>query len=247
MSALAPDLPASLLRCDTHTAPAGGNHLPQGHSETDAQADRAPRNGQHDALLLVLADHLDDLEAQRIATANRLRALVTDKGMAGTAPAVRLAALLDHLAALEHQAALDLRRAMRTHPLAGWVAVTVGVGERQAARLLAAIGWPTAGRPNPAKLWQYCGHGDPARSRRQRGARIAYSPTAKVRTRLIAESCMKQRSSPYRAVYDAERERWADRETTDAHKHSHALRVVGKRVLLDLWREAHRIDLEATA
>jgi hypothetical protein len=194
-----------------------------------------------DALLLVLADALDDLERVRIASSNRLRALRDAKGLAGSKAEQRMAVMVEDLERLEHDAILDLQRAMRSHPLGPWVKRTTGVGEKQAARLIAAIGWP-ADRANPAKLWQFAGHGDPARSRRVRGERMTFSPGAKMRTHLVAVSCIKHASSPYRPVYEREREKWSSRDVTDGHRHNHALRVVGKRILLDLWREARLIE-----
>ena len=190
-----------------------------------------------DALLLVLADALDDTERVRIATGNRLRALRDDKRLDGTPAADALEALHGQLTSMEHALALDLKRAMRRHPLGPWVAATIGVGEKQAARLLAAIGDPGA-RPNPAKLWAYCGYHviDGKRPRRRKGEKANWSNTAKMRARLIAESCIKQAHSPYRAVYDRERAKWAARDTTDGHRHNHALAVVAKAVLLDMWR-----------
>jgi hypothetical protein len=123
---------------------------------------------------------------------------------------------------------------MRMHPLAAFVKQTRGLGEKQAARLLAAIGDPAA-RENPAKLWQYAGHGDPARSRKRKGQVVEFNPTAKMRVHLCAESMLR---SGNREVYDAARAAWADRDTTDGHKHNHALRLVGKRLLLDMWKAA---------
>jgi len=223
----------------------------------------------HDALLAVLADALDDLERVRIATQNRVRSLQQVKGLEGTKFEANLADLLDSLAALEKKATLDLQRAMRLHPLGAHVKATKGLGEKQAARLLAAIGNP-ADRPNPAKLWQYAGHGDPLRSRKRKGQVVEFNPTAKMRVHLCAESAMKTRcgacteaakatrppepehaapwqpphdctcptTHPLRAVYDRERLKWADRDTSDGHKHNHALRIVGKTILLDLWKAA---------
>jgi hypothetical protein len=186
----------------------------------------------HDAILAILAASLDDLERTRIATENRIRALRDEQGLAGSPFEAKLAALLDGLKTLEHQATLDLRRALRLHPLATFVKKTRGLGEKQAARLLAAIGDP-ATRENPAKLWQYAGHGDPARSRKRRGQVVEFNPTAKMRVHLCAESMLRAGN---RDVYDRERAKWADRETSDGHKHNHALRVVGKALLLDLWK-----------
>jgi transposase len=134
------------------------------------------------AHLLIFAEALDDIERLRIATDNRIRAMVDVHGLEGTPEHKQLVALSEVLHAQEHGIILTLRRAMRAHPLGLWVRETVGVGEKQAARLLAAIGDP-AERPNVAKLWQYCGHGDPARSHCRRGQPVEHSPTAKMRTR----------------------------------------------------------------
>lgn len=70
--------------------------------------------------------------------------------------------LVDGLAALEHEAVLQLQRAMRRHSLGPWVSATIGIGEKQGARLLAAIGdpyWNTLhNRPRTvSELWAYCG------------------------------------------------------------------------------------------
>jgi hypothetical protein len=59
-----------------------------------------------------------------------------------------------------------------------------------------------------------------------------------MRLHLVAVSCMKAPTSPYRKVYDNARMDWADRDISDGHKHNHALRMIGKAVLLDLWIEA---------
>jgi hypothetical protein len=216
---------------------------------------KAAGGNPHDALLLVLADALDDLERVRIATDNRLRSLGQIKGLGDGREARTMQHVSEALADLEHRATLDLQRAMRAHPLGPWVRRTKGIGEKQAARLLAAIGDP-ASRSMPSQLWQYCGHGAP--SKRARGVKGFWNPTAKMRLHLIAESCIKQtgtpaatgptdtkeqprQASPYRQVYDEARMDWAERDTSDGHKHNHALRMVGKAILLDLWMEARRV------
>jgi hypothetical protein len=126
-----------------------------------------------DPFLYLLAQVLDDLEKTRIANENRLRQLtrnVEDSdgeergfGLDERHPDVmRLAGIVDSLKALEHGAELNLKRALRRHPLGPWVKNTVGVGEKQGARLLAAIGdpyWNTLhDRPRTvSELWAYCG------------------------------------------------------------------------------------------
>lgn len=126
-----------------------------------------------DPTLLMAAQVVDDLERTRIANENRLRQMTRDVedsdgnergfGLDESHPDVaRLAGIVTAIADLEHQAVLGLQRAMRRHPLGAWVKAQKGVGEKQAARLLAAVGdpyWNTLhGRPRTvSELWAYCG------------------------------------------------------------------------------------------
>lgn len=127
-----------------------------------------------DPLLGFAADVLDDLEDVRIANENRLRQLtrdVTDAdgedrgfGLTEDHPVVaRLAAIVAALAKVEHDAELELCRKLRRHPLGPWARAQRGIGEKQGARLLAAIGdpyWNTLyDRPRTvSELWAYAGY-----------------------------------------------------------------------------------------
>lgn len=119
---------------------------------------------EYDALnlpLLLLAENLTDIEGVRMAMANRLRQF---EGSESFGDIERLRAVLDGMAKLEHDVVLHVQRAMRAHPLGPWVKRSKGVGEKQAARLLAAIGNPywnslhDRPRRGPAELWAYCGY-----------------------------------------------------------------------------------------
>lgn len=242
-------------------------------------------------LLLVLGDQLDDIESSRVAAANRYRSLTTTwmvdgvvfgKGLNPELAACR--AVAEHVAGielLEHRLILEVRRALRRHPLGPWVARTVGVGEKQAARLLAVVGDPAA-RANPAKLWAFCGlhvvdsrfggdsdqlTGDTQElpvgvaPSLKRGAKANWNGEARKRVWLIASSCVKQARSPYRVVYDDGRVKYADATHSVVcvrcgpsgspaqpgsllslgHQHARAMRLVMKRVLLDMWREARAV------
>ncbi|SDU42387.1 TIGR-Tas system RNA-guided endonuclease [Jiangella alkaliphila] len=228
-----------------------------------------------DRTLQLLADVLDDLERTRVANEARLRQLTrTDADSDGLErgfgldlahPDVqRLAGIVDAIAQLEHQATLNVQRQLRTHPLGSWAAAQRGVGEKQAARLLAAVGDPywndLHDRPRTVgELWQYCGHGDPARSRKRRGSPIEHSPEAKTRVHLVALSMLKAGN---RAAYDDRRAVTFDRthrepcvrcgpsgkpapagsEWSLGHRHADALRVLGKQgLLLPLWLAAREI------
>lgn len=213
-----------------------------------------------DAALNAYSATLDELESTRIAAENRLRDLQARDGMAAAGHVLAIEHIVEATQALEHEADLALRRAMRQHPLGAWIKSTKGVGERQGARLLATLGDP-AERPNPAKLWQYAGHGDPERSRKRKGQTVEFNPTAKMRAHLVAEAAIKSgirktegcddsegydlahrvALTPLGQVYLNARASWTDRDTTDLHKHNHALRLTAKAMLLDLWREARRV------
>lgn len=286
--------------------PAGSNHQ-QAIGSTSPREDSPAGPLLADPVLGLLADVLDDLEATRIANANRLRQLTDTSdlghGLSLENKAVRrLAQLVDALEQAEHQAVLSLRAAMREHPLGAWVKATPGVGEKQGARLLAAIRDPYWNdlhqRPRTvSELWAYCGlhtvtasqganatHRDTAggtRSHagdqvvgdtrdvlvarvaptRRRGQRANWNSQARQRVWLIAESCVKTASSPYRDVYDSERLKYADAVhavpcarcgpagtpapagslLSAGHQHGRAMRRMSKEILRDLWREAARI------
>lgn len=223
-----------------------------GHTTADAHV--ASAVDLPSALLMVYADAVDDLEKARIAAENRHRSLIQVKGLAGSPEAERLAGLASALKALEHGATLDLKRALRRHPLGAWVKRTVGVGEKQGARLIATIGDPlryvdgSTGEVierTVSRLWAYCGYRPD--QKRTKGQRSNWNATAKMRARLVAESCLKAKArSPYGPVYDAARGKYAARDDwSDLRRHNAALRCVAKEVLKDLWREAREQETAA--
>ncbi len=358
--------PADHRTADTHVASVGGDQITRptnedavpgsvssaGSSSPPAAATRPSMPSTSplrlaDPTLALAADVLDDLERTRIANENRLRQLTRDEadadgelrgfGLTEDHPDVaRLAVIVGGLRRLEHDAELNLKRALRQHPLGSWVRSTAGVGEKQGARLLAAVEDPywhpetlnedgsvrhKEGPRTVSQLWAYAGlhvlpvgqsardahtlpadrghlpagqgshdalHPPAGRSKspadhsgrdahsfsvggdqigshpdrgeadahvrcvgvaakRRKGQKANWNAIAKTRAYLVAESCMKCRQSPYRAVYDHRREHTAQThpEWTLGHSHNDALRVVAKAVLRDLWREARRLHEEA--
>lgn len=217
-------------------------------------------NGGTLALIRALGRILDDLERERIMTTNRIGALEREHGEALPHLHYVVAPLLE----AEHRAVLELKRAWRKHPLAPWAKSVPGCGEKIIARLIAEIGDP-ADRPNVAKLWAYCGHGDPAR-KRARGMsqeelfRLG-NPIAKKRAWLVGAQFVKTLRSPYRDVYVARRAATVDRVHATicarcgpaghpatpgspwslAHQHADAIRFTTKDFLRDLWIEAVRL------
>lgn len=229
----------AVVGVDGHPAPARPNPVPISGSL-----------GLDDPLLVIAADALDDLERTRIANENRVHQLTRTKvdkdgidrgfGLDSGVPAVAaLEAIVVGIAKLEHAAELQLKRTLRKHPLGPWVKSTVGVGEKQVARLLAAVGdpyWNTLhDRPRTtAELRSYCGlrqDADGVAVTRKKGQKANWSATAKMRVYLVAKSCIRQLRqpcekptedrrwavhvdgcgcSPYRVIYDSGRVKYAD-------------------------------------
>lgn len=149
--------------------------LPQGDPPDPAATPSAMPSGDSllDPALCLAADVLDDIERVRIANENRLRQLTRSQadsdgetrgfGFDPDHPDVmRLGIMIETLKKVEHEATLELQRKMRKHPLGEWVKAQRGVGLKQGARLLAAIGDPyinsAKGQPRTVSaLWAYCG------------------------------------------------------------------------------------------
>lgn len=210
--------PTGQREYDAQRTPAGGGGH---HSDPSATVAPIPKyETLADPTLALAADVLDDLETVRIANQNRLRTLTRDEadsdgeqrgfGLDESHPDVaRLAALVKVLEEAEHHAVLNLQRVMRKHPLGPWIKTQKGVGDKQAARLLAVIGDPyvnmqTGEVRTVSQLWAYAGHGDPAR-RKFKGMsqsdlfRLG-NPTAKKRTWSIAASILKAGGGEERAI-----------------------------------------------
>lgn len=204
-----------------------------------------------------LGSLLDDLERTRIMNSNRIGALDRQ----GLEPLPHLTVAQERLEELEHQAELELIREWRKHPLFPWTKSIKGAGEKTVARLIAEIGEPGV-RPNVAKLWAYCGVGDPARKRRkgmtQEELFKAGNPQARKQCWLLSEAFVKVVDGPYRKVYDARRV--VTKERVHAancpacgpagkpalpgspwslkHQHEDAKRITVKEFLKDMWIEA---------
>jgi len=215
----------------------------------------------------------DDAQKARIAQTNR-----AERG--GVDPDI-YEPHLERIRIAEHQCGLSMRRTYRRvvpAPIVAWQKASNGIGEHLLARLLGQIGDPVWATPHHwegtgaarvlvtdppfqrtvGQLWQYCGHG--ASSRKTKGMSAADlaamgNPSTKMILHLLAEACMKTRSSPYRLVYEEQRTATTDKTHTVecvrcgpsgkpaaegspwslGHQHAHALRIVGKEILRDLW------------
>lgn len=100
---------------------------------------------------------------------------------------------------------------------------------------------------NPAKLWKYMGLGrvnnadgssENQRKRRDKdkAAAHAYAPWKRALMYVLAENLMKLNKGEYRELYDAQKATKLEAGWTKGHAHNHALRLVAKRLLRNLWR-----------
>lgn len=161
------------------------------------------------AYLALASDSLDDIEQLRIATENRVRMLTRSEadsdgehrglGLDERSPEVAQAvAMLDSLKALENGQTLAIKREIRKSPFGAWVKRSLGIGEKQGARLISVLGDPywndLHDRPRTvSELWAYCGYAvnNGVAQRRRKGERANWSAKAKSRAYLIAEACVK--------------------------------------------------------
>lgn len=223
-----------------------------------------------DGTLHSLATFLDDIEGVRKSAENRLRILTTSEpdsdgvvrgmGLDESHPVVlSLTVMLNGIQQIEADNVKILQKTMKKHPLGDWGKTQIGIGEKQLARLLAAIGDPywreevvyddgtviPEGPRTVSQLWAYCGlHVNSGEAvRRKKGVQSNWSTNAKTRAYLVATSCIKQAHSPYRKIYDDRRAVTAvsHPDWTPAHSHSDALRIVSKAILKNLWVESRRL------
>lgn len=264
----------------TAPVPTSGVHTSAGHPLVElAPAISVPQPtiralGGFDELR-VLAESFQDAQDVRIRIENRLRS--------GTIPPDLAKSILEEQRRVENMIDKAMRKAFRrvAPDVYQWVKDTPGLGDKLMARLLGTIGHPVIATPhhwegegskrklvadppfmrNVAKLWAYCGHGDPARKRRKGmtvdDAFALGNPQAKKLVYLIAQRammctgtpaghpctdarhCGARRRSPYRDSYDMARAKYADRGWTLGHQQAAALRLVGKEILRDLWVVSH--------
>lgn len=231
---------------------------PEAQRSSDLKPPR-DRGGEEAAsvnyLLSTWAEYLSDIEKARIAMGNRLGAMQREG--ASERYTLRLELAHEWAQDMEKHAEEELQRNMRLHPLSGFVKEMKGVGLKQGARLIAAIGDVTynhaEGRPRRgvAEFWAYCGF--VPGQRRRKGVQSNWNAEAKMRVILVASKCVEMNGvpdkngrrrarSPYRDVYDRARAAWEGRDTTDKHKHNHAVRLAAKEILKDLFLYAKELE-----
>lgn len=149
----------------------------------------------------------------------------------------------------------EMKRVVRALHVAGWQASVKGFGEMGLAVIVGEAG-DLSSYPNPAKLWRrlglapYQGHaGKTWRIEKWRPRALTagewsdYGYSAQRLAQVygvVSEPLMKAcGGTTYRAVYDHAKATFAERAASPAHAHAHAMRVMTKALVLDLWRVWH--------
>lgn len=264
-------------KSDTHAARVcSGTSSSQPPTSGDTTPIMRPSDGWLE--LRIWAEMFHDSQQARIAAVNR-----AERG--GVEPII-YEAYTDSLKRAEHECLLAMRRCYRRvvpEPIQSWQKAMTGIGIDRLAKILGHLGHPVWATPHHwegtgsnrvlitdppfersiGQLWQYCGHGAPARKRKGMSAddlAAMGSPVLKSLLWNAATECMKCRNSPFRLVYEEARQNVADKVHTvecvrcgpsgkpaqpgdpwsAGHQHAHALRIVGKEILRDLWLVANR-------
>lgn len=201
----------------------------------------------------------------QLIQSTRIKVELPEKAIArqNIEPPEWLTVIRETLDTVETTAEKAILKEWRTHPLQQWGLGVRGIGEHSLAVLVGLLdGDPLIAYPKQRRgsrgasvivdlepyertygqLRAYCGVGNPdlkrSRGMSQEDALAAGKPLLKSRLRLMAESMLKAGN---RRVYDDAKAAVADRDWTDGHKHAHALRVVGKELLRDLYDESRRL------
>lgn len=212
--------------------------MPDAAAASNVPEPRAPQelDTQHtdgpllwDPVLQTLADGLTDIEATRIAQANRYRILTATEpdsddvvrgfGLKEDHPAVAaLDAQLKTLEFLDKQMSKALEKQLKASPLWGWIKNQKGLGAKTVARLLGAIHDPywndlTDQPRTVGQLFAFCGVAGPGQKRR-RGSTVNWNPEARKRVWIMVGPIIRG-NGPYRRVYDQARARYADKVHTE--------------------------------
>ena len=149
----------------------------------------------------------------------------------------------------------EMKRIARTLPVAEWQASVRGFGDMGLAVVVGEAG-DLSNYANPAKLWRrlglapYQGHAGktwripgwrPRALSSEEWSDYGYSAQRLAQVYgVVSEPLMKAcAGTVYRAVYDHAKASFAERASSPAHAHAHAMRVMTKALVLDLWRVWH--------
>jgi hypothetical protein len=137
---------------------------------------------------------------------------------------------------LEAELDKDIKAAVQEYPIYELMVEVKGVGPMTAAKLISMIDITAA--PHVSSLWRYAGYAviDGERERPVKGEKLHYNKRLKTACYLLGGSFLKS-NSPYRAVYDRAREKYAltKPDWTKAHQHQAAMRKMIKMYLSHLW------------
>ena len=159
-----------------------------------------------------------------------------------------------------HEIEKQMRREVRKLPVCSWAQGVRGLGELALAVIVAEAG--DIGRyPNPGKLKRrlglapYKGHA-PSTWRREtwrersltadEWTELGYDATRLGELYGVVMEPMVKSQGAYKALYDAEKARFAPKAQKPMHAHRHALRVMTQELVINLWRVWHGYEPRTT-
>ncbi|RDJ35482.1 MAG: hypothetical protein DWQ19_11745 [Crenarchaeota archaeon] len=137
----------------------------------------------------------------------------------------------------EHELKKAVDKELENHPVyTQWLQHIKGIGPVVAGGLISLIG-DIDRFDSVSKLWAYAGYSVDNGKVQKRKKGVASNWKNKIRTHCynIVDSFIKQRTSVYRELYDAEKARQRPKVESDGHAHNRAVRKVAKVFLQHYW------------
>lgn len=189
-----------------------------------------------DSTLRALVDLRDrQIQKARIQFGNRLSAIERESDNGSSQQRRTVERWLNRFAELEKELDKDIAAAAGEYPIYDYVTTVKGVGPLLAAKLISMIDITIPS--TPSALWKYAGYAVEGgeRDRLRKGEKAPYNTRLKTTCYLIGTSMLRC-NSPYRAVYDAAKERYqATRDWSKGRVDMAARRKMIKVFLVHLW------------
>jgi hypothetical protein len=193
--------------------------------------------------LRILCDLYYQTQRDRIALGNQISAI--ERGADDGAVPPALVKHFTRLQEMEDVLADEMGAMCAAHVAMPWIGNVVGLGPRLTGKVLALIG--DIGKFDTiSKLWRFAGYAviNGARERPVKGERLHYNIRLKTTCYLIVDQFVKNRKSPYRAIYDSTKEFYTVHRPawTKGHVELATRRKVAKLFLSHLWLAWREIE-----
>lgn len=193
-------------------------------------------------LLRIVCDMREVMQKERIRFGNRVYALTEGKDRAGKDVIKTMLSLYQHFKDAEEIATKLMTEMAQDYPIIDAMSSVRGVNKILAAQMVALIG-DIDRFETVSKLWRYAGYAviDGKAERPKRGEKLHYNKRLKTTCFKVGNSLLRS-GSPYRQIYDQEKERQLRRGLAKGHAHYRAMRKMIKLFLAHLWEVWRRME-----